>query len=166
MTTSSGSSRRRLRQPCPHNKSPYGTSYICIFATLLTVSIGRCQETDEIIDYGNHNLEWEDGPASWEEFGHDNDPSVCGLPVLTVEEWEEGRYWEGNKPVLVKNVTDGWAALKNWRLQEMLRLYPDAEATMGDCRKVGESGPDAAGNLLSPTTVKVREQYMCVCAFF
>ena len=125
----------------------------------------RGVETEEIIDYGNHNLEWEDGPASWEEFGHDNDPSVCGLPVLTVEEWEEGRYWEGNKPVLVKNVTDGWAALKNWRLQEMLRLYPDAEATMGDGRKVGESGPDAAGNLLSPTTVKVREQYMNM-AFF
>lgn len=39
--------------------------------------------------------------------------------------------------------------------QEMLRRYPDAEATMGDGRRVGETGPDDAGNLLSPTTVKV-----------
>ena len=70
---------------------------------------------DEEIDYGNHNLEWEDGPTSWEEFGHANAPDVCGLPVLTVEEWEAGKYWEGNKPVLVKNVTDGWAALQNWK---------------------------------------------------
>jgi len=32
-----------------------------------------------------------------------------------VEEWEVGRYWEGNQPVLVKNATDGWAALNNWK---------------------------------------------------
>lgn len=38
----------------------------------------------------------------------------------------------------------------------MLRRYPDAEATMGDGRRVGEYGPDAAGNVLRPTTVKVR----------
>jgi len=70
---------------------------------------------NSIIDYGNHNSEWEDGPSSWDEFGHDNDPAVCGLPVLTVEEWEAGKYWDGNKPVLVRNVTDGWAALDNWK---------------------------------------------------
>ena len=109
------------------------------------------------IDYGNHNFEWEDGPSSWDEFGHNNDPDVCGLPVLTVEEWEAGRYWEKGQPVLVKNVTDGWAALNNWKLQEMLRLYPDADATMGDGRRLGEIGPDGAGNLLTPTTVKVSE---------
>jgi hypothetical protein len=40
--------------------------------------------------------------------------------------------------------------------QEMLRLYPDAEATMGEARLVGETGPDNAGKYLSPTTVKVR----------
>jgi hypothetical protein len=38
----------------------------------------------------------------------------------------------------------------------MLRLYPDAEATMGEARLVGETGPDNAGKYLSPTTVKVR----------
>ena len=70
---------------------------------------------DEAIDYGNHNQEWEDGPSSWEEFGHDNDPSVCSLPRITVEEWEAGRYWDGPKPVIVKNATDGWAALHNWK---------------------------------------------------
>lgn len=106
------------------------------------------------VDYGNHNQEWEDGPSSWEEFGHDNDPSVCGLPVLTVKEWEEGRYWEGMKPVLVSDVTDGWPALNNWKKQEMLRRYPDAEATMGEAKLVGETGPDVAGKNLSPTTVK------------
>jgi hypothetical protein len=39
--------------------------------------------------------------------------------------------------------------------QEMLRRYPDAEATMGDGKVVGETGPDVAGKNLSPTTVKV-----------
>ena len=56
-----------------------------------------------------------DGPASTEEFDHDNDPSICGLPFLTVEEWESGRYWEGDKPVIVKNVTAGWAAMEHWK---------------------------------------------------
>lgn len=73
------------------------------------------EKTDEDIDYGNHNLEWEDGPTSWDEFGHDNDPDVCGLQVLTVAEWEEGKYWKGPKPVIVKNATAGWAALNNWK---------------------------------------------------
>jgi hypothetical protein len=41
------------------------------------------------------------------------------------------------------------------RRQEMVRLYPDAEATMGDGKVVGETGPDVAGKNLSPTTVKV-----------
>lgn len=109
---------------------------------------------DEMIDYGNHNLEWEDGPSSWDEFGHDNAPDICGVQVLTVKEWEEGRYWEGSKPVIVKNLTDGWAALNNWKKQEIVRLYADAEATMGEGRLVGETGPDAAGKNLSPTTVR------------
>lgn len=70
---------------------------------------------DETMDYGNHNLEWEDGPTSWDEFGHDNAPDICGVQVISVEEWEEGRYWKKDKPVIVKNVTDGWAALNNWK---------------------------------------------------
>ena len=113
-------------------------------------------EEDDGVDYGNHNLAWEDGPSSWEEFGHDNDPTVCRMPTITVDEWESGRYWRGNQPVMVANVTAGWAANVNWKLDEMLKRYPDAEATMGDGRRVGKIGPDAAGRLLSPTTVKVR----------
>jgi len=108
--------------------------------------------TPDEIDYGNHNAEWEDGPTSWEEFGHDNEN--CGVQYLTVEEWERGKYWDGNIPVIVRNVTRGWKALHNWKKQEMIRRYPDAEATMGDGRRVGEIGPDEAGNVLSPTTVK------------
>ena len=57
---------------------------------------------------------WEEAPSSFEEFGHDNHESVCRLPIVTVEEWERGRYWEGEAPVLVKNVTDDWAALNHW----------------------------------------------------
>jgi hypothetical protein len=78
------------------------------------------------------------------------------MPTITVDEWESGRYWRGNQPVMVANVTAGWAANENWKLDEMLKRYPDAEATMGDGRRVGKIGPDAAGRLLSPTTVKVR----------
>ncbi len=108
-----------------------------------------------VVDYGNHNLRWDDGPSSWDEFGHDNDPDVCRMRTMTVEEWESGRHWRHNVPVMVTNVTSGWDANVNWELDEMLRRYPDAEATMGDGRRVGEIGPDAAGRLLDPTTVKV-----------
>jgi hypothetical protein len=114
-------------------------------------------EANGDIDYGNHNTQWSQGPSSWEEFGHTNDPSVCKLQTITVDEWERGKYWRGNVPVLVMNVTDNWDANVHWELDEMLRRYPDAEATMGDGRRVGEIGPDAAGRLLSPTTVKVRQ---------
>ena len=38
----------------------------------------------------------------------------------------------------------------------MVRLYPDAEATMDDGKVVGETGPDVAGKNLSPTTIKAR----------
>jgi len=58
--------------------------------------------------------DWEDAPASWEEYGHDNDPYVCGVERLTVEEWEKGKYWNKNKPVIVMNVTDQWPAVKHW----------------------------------------------------
>ena len=44
----------------------------------------------------------------------------------------------------------------------MLRRYPDAEATMGEARLVGETGPDAAGKNLMPTTVKVSDS-LCMC---
>ena len=117
-----------------HEKQPFGRRsgsvyfhhravYIAILCFLAMSIIGVAFSQDdtetmtdeETIDYGNHNLEWEDGPSSWEEFGHDNAPDICGVQVLTVEEWEEGRYWEGGKPVIVKNVTDGWAALNNWK---------------------------------------------------
>lgn len=37
----------------------------------------------------------------------------------------------------------------------MIRRYPDQEATMGEARLVGETGPDEAGKRLSPTTIKV-----------
>ena len=57
---------------------------------------------------------WEEAPSSTEEFDHDNDKSVCRLPIISVEEWEEGRFWEGEEPVLVRNVTDGWPALEHW----------------------------------------------------
>jgi hypothetical protein len=121
-----------------------------IHLTLLVGLIGLCGVSSYETQYEN----WEDGPASKEEFDHDNDPEVCGLPRLTVEEWESGRYWEGKKPVIVMNVTDGWAALEHWKKQEMIRRYPNQEATMGEARLVGETGPDAAGKRLSPTTIK------------
>jgi hypothetical protein len=108
------SSLRQGGRPCASHRALRASFLvICILASIVSSS----QEVDDVdeVDYGNHNLEWEDGPSSWEEFGHDNDPSVCGLKVITVEEWEAGRYWEGKKPVLVSGVTDGWPALNNWK---------------------------------------------------
>eukprot|EP00581_Thalassiosira_minuscula_P008321 CAMPEP_0183703902 /NCGR_PEP_ID=MMETSP0737-20130205/1453_1 /TAXON_ID=385413 /ORGANISM="Thalassiosira miniscula, Strain CCMP1093" /LENGTH=453 /DNA_ID=CAMNT_0025930705 /DNA_START=18 /DNA_END=1379 /DNA_ORIENTATION=- len=135
-------------------KHGLGVALLALSAVVSSQETPTNYDFDAEVDYGNHNNAWEDGPSSWQEFGHDNDPNVCGLPVLTVEEWEAGKYWEGNKPVIVKNVTDGWAANHNWKLQEILRRYPDAEATMGEAKLVGETGPDDAGNTLSPTTIK------------
>ena len=124
----------------------YLLKHIIIIATLPIIIISG----DEI-DYGNHNTNWEDGLASWEEFGHDN--SACNIPRLTVEEWERGRYWEGIKPVIVRGVTDNWAANTNWKLQEMLRRYPNAEATMGDSRYIGQNGPEHSRSMLTTTTI-------------
>ena len=42
----------------------------------------------------------------------------------------------------------------------MLKRYPDAEATMGEGKKVGETGPDDAGKNLEQTTVKVRSSFV------
>lgn len=123
-----------------------------IICSILPITLLSAHDNDNI-DYGNHNLNWEDGHSSWDEFGHDN--SECGLPVLSVEEWEAGKYWEGDQPVLVKNVTKGWAALNNWKLHEMLKRYPNAEATMGDARFIGEQGPDSYSQQMTHTTVKV-----------
>lgn len=96
---------------------------------LTSIMNGEPREIADAIDESSHTYyeTWEDAPASWEEFGHDNDPSVCGIPVLSVEEWEEGRYWEREEPVLVRNATDGWSALEHWTKEEMLRRYPDGE---------------------------------------
>jgi hypothetical protein len=108
------SSLRQGGRPCAIHRA---LRVSCLVIYFLASIVGSSQEVDDVdeVDYGNHNLEWEDGPSSWEEFGHDNDPSVCGLQVLTVEEWEAGRYWEGKKPVLVSGVTEGWPALNNWK---------------------------------------------------
>ena len=73
-----------------------------------------CSAADETcIDVGRYKT-WGDSPASWEEFGHDNDKTICRLPIISVEEWEKGEYWLKQEPVIVKNVTDGWGALEHW----------------------------------------------------
>ena len=88
--------------------------FLLLFILSIIATVNSQQE--EEIDYGNHNQEWEDGPTSWTEFGHDNSPEICGLPIISVTEWEEKRWWEGKLgPCIVKNVTDGWPALHNWK---------------------------------------------------
>ena len=112
MTTAPSSSSRQRRRPglytataaitilssCIATSSSGETAAETIAATLSTECQNCEEETNPNIDYGNHNLNWEDGPASWEEFGHDNAPDVCGVPRLTVEEWEAGRYWVDTGP--------------------------------------------------------------------
>jgi len=117
-----------------------------------TTCIGCPLNADENSPYSKYK-HWEDAPASWEEYGHDNDESVCGVPRLTVEQWEKGKWWQKNKPVIVMNVTEQWPAVEHWKKEEMLKRYFDAEATMGEARLLGETGPDDAGHTLTPTTV-------------
>ncbi len=75
--------------------------------------LGSSSESQPSSTLGRY-LTWEEAPASREEFDHDNDKRVCRLPILSVEEWEMGRYWEREIPVIVKNVTDRWPALEHW----------------------------------------------------
>lgn len=75
--------------------------------------LGCALNTDE--DPYTKYKHWEDAPASWEEYGHDNDESVCGVQRLTVEQWEKGKYWQKNKPVIVMNVTEHWPAVEHWK---------------------------------------------------
>eukprot|EP00804_Cyclotella_cryptica_P011474 CCRYP_016394-RB/>CCRYP_016394-RB protein AED:0.43 eAED:0.43 QI:195/1/1/1/1/1/4/148/320 len=104
--------------------------------------------------YTGHYPTWEDAPASAEEFDHDNDKSICRLPIISVAEWETGRYWEKEEPVIVKNVTDGWMALQHWTKEEMIRRYPDVMVGMGSSRDLGQTGPDDAGDALRKVSIK------------
>lgn len=79
-----------------------------------TACLGCPLNTDENSPYVKYK-DWEDAPASWEEYGHDNDESVCGVPRLTIEQWEKGKYWQKNKPVIVMNVTEHWPAAQHWK---------------------------------------------------
>ena len=114
--------RGRIRRRRHHRALPlFGAAS----SLLLVVVSGGGTATDDVIyhdgtDRDHLPMEWEDGPSSWTEFGHDNDPSVCGLRLLTVDEWEAGRYWNGRVPVMVSGVTNGWRALDNWKK----RVYP------------------------------------------
>ena len=69
--------------------------------------------TEQQINLGQYNT-WEEAPVSTKEFDHDNNKKVCRLPIISVDEWESGRYWEKEEPCIVKNVTDGWLALEHW----------------------------------------------------
>ena len=106
-----------------------------LFLAIIAIAYSQSQEfLYDDIDYGNHHLNWEDGTTSWDEFGHDNSPDMCNLPILTVEEWEAGKYWERDQPAIVRNVTKGWAALHSWKLQEIVKRYPDIKGVLKDGR--------------------------------
>eukprot|EP01082_Thalassiosira_pseudonana_P011562 g10219.t1 g10219 contig4:1458046-1459257(-) len=111
-----------------------------------------CNSSDEV-PTGKYAT-WDEAPKSIEEFDHGNDRSVCRLPFISVEEWEEGRYWERDVPVIVRNVTDHWKALEHWTKEEMVRRYPDVMVGMGASRDLGQTGPDDAGDALTKTTIK------------
>jgi hypothetical protein len=87
------------------------TTILALFRTTADQSCSTADET--CVDTGRYKT-WEESPASWEEFGHDNDKSICRLPIISVEEWEKGQYWLRQEPVIVKNVTKGWGALEHW----------------------------------------------------
>ncbi len=102
-----------------------GSKQACFLSTLSLLAsisaalnsetcIGCSLNADENSPYSKYK-DWEDAPASWEEYGHDNDEYVCGVPRLTVEEWEKGKYWQKNKPVIVMNVTEQWPAVNHWK---------------------------------------------------
>eukprot|EP00571_Detonula_confervacea_P002185 CAMPEP_0172326870 /NCGR_PEP_ID=MMETSP1058-20130122/57864_1 /TAXON_ID=83371 /ORGANISM="Detonula confervacea, Strain CCMP 353" /LENGTH=331 /DNA_ID=CAMNT_0013043765 /DNA_START=102 /DNA_END=1097 /DNA_ORIENTATION=- len=135
------------------------STIVAILAALIHAEIEACTEdcapdaSETPLGLGRYPT-WEDAPASTEEFDHDNDKSVCRLPIISVEEWEAERYWEREDPVIVQNVTDGWPALEHWTKEEFLRRYPDVMVGMGRSKDLGQTGPDDAGDRLTKTTIK------------
>ena len=112
MAARASNSRLRLRR---RRNSPRHSLLACGLAAL------RASGSPHPLTEGGHDyrrpefLEWGDGPSSRDEFDHNNDPRVCGVEFLTVDEWEAGRHWERQQPVIVRNVTAGWAALTHWK---------------------------------------------------
>lgn len=96
---------------------------------------------------------WENAPSSLQEFDHDNDASVCRLPIITVNEWENNRYWERDVPVIVQNVTDTWMANMHWTKSQLLKRYPNVVVGMGRSKDLGQTGPDNAGDRITHTTI-------------
>mmetsp|Transcript_12117 Transcript_12117/g.29588 ORF Transcript_12117/g.29588 Transcript_12117/m.29588 type:complete len:337 (-) Transcript_12117:159-1169(-) len=128
-----------------------------IIATILSLAYAKtdtCTEDCEPKNSIGRHPTWEAAPASVEEFDHDNDKSVCRLPIISVEEWERGRYWEREEPAIVQNVTDGWPAMEHWTKEELLRRYPDVKVGMGRSKDLGQTGPDDAGDALTKTTIQ------------
>lgn len=97
---------------------------------------------------------WEEAPNSSYEFDHDNDVSVCRLPIITVHEWEKNRYWENDIPVIVQNVTDTWKANIHWTKSQLLKRYPNVIVGMGRSKDLGQTGPDNAGDRITHTTIQ------------
>ena len=87
------------------------TALLALFHT--NASQTCSSQDDTCINTGRYKT-WGESPASWEEFGHDNDKTICRLPIISVEEWEAGQYWLKQEPVIVKNATKGWGALEHW----------------------------------------------------
>jgi len=150
----------------PKTEMPHkGSLLLCIIVTLLVAAIfaspesctegpGTCTyDENEKIYFGNYST-WEEAPNSLDEFDHDNSKHICGLPILTVEEWEEGRFWEAENPVIVKNVTAGWRALVHWTKEELVRRYPDVMVGMGESKKLGQTGPDDADDTFRKVSIK------------
>ena len=127
--------RKPSRPRPPHTPSPHASSYskrlsliLSGVAVVIVVAVGygssTCAEGDASCaasasapspaSTGRYHSTWEEAPASAEEFDHDNDENVCRLSIISVDEWESGRHWEGEEPVIVRNVTDGWRALEHW----------------------------------------------------
>ena len=89
------------------------TNIEAFLALIYGINVGTPSTCTSEISLGRY-LTWEDAPSSRDEFDHGNDKRLCGLPIVSVEQWEAGRLWEGEQPVIVKNVTDGWKALEHW----------------------------------------------------
>ena len=59
------------------------------------------EDGQDVIDHAPFT--WADAPTSAEEFDHGNPPGMCDVQRLSTTEWEDGRHWLGDFPVIVEN---------------------------------------------------------------
>ena len=85
------------------------------YKVIVIDDLSRSLPGNEIAGVEYHNIQMQDKDAVRKILSSNTIDYVMHFAAfISVEEWEEGRYWERDVPVIVRNVTDHWKALEHW----------------------------------------------------